>query len=88
MTDQPMTTAGLQAKVSLRRAWFESHLNQPIPEGRAEVEALFAAIEREATPESVLLESKPIRYHIKGRISPVDRSGPQYDVDLTVEAIP
>ena len=28
------------------------------------------------------------RYRIKGRISPVDRIGQQYDVDLTVEAIP
>lgn len=45
---QAMTTAGLQAKVALRRAWFEAHPNQPIPEGRAEVERLFVAIEEEA----------------------------------------
>jgi hypothetical protein len=48
MTNQPMTTAGLQAKVWLRRAWFEAHPNQPMPEGRAQVEALFSAIEAEA----------------------------------------
>jgi len=46
--DRPMTTAALQAKVRLRRAWFEAHPNQPAPEARAEVEALFAAIEAEA----------------------------------------
>lgn len=46
--DQPMTTAGLQAKVTLRRTWFEAHPNQPMPEGRAEVERLFAAIEADA----------------------------------------
>ena len=42
---RPQTTAGLQAKVSLRHAWFEAHPNQPMPEGRAQVERLFAAIE-------------------------------------------
>jgi hypothetical protein len=48
MTEQPMTTAGLQAKVRLRRAWFEAYPNQPTPESRAEVDALLAAIEEEA----------------------------------------
>ena len=43
-----MTTAGLQAKVRLRQAWFEAHPNQPIPEARDEVERLFVAIEDEA----------------------------------------
>ena len=38
----------MQAKVSLRGAWFAAHPNQPMPEGRAEVERLFAAIEAEA----------------------------------------
>ena len=28
------------------------------------------------------------RYRIKGRISPADRAGKQYDVDLVVESIP
>jgi hypothetical protein len=28
------------------------------------------------------------RYRVKGRISPVDRAGTYYDVDLVVEAIP
>jgi len=49
--DRPMTTAALQAKVRLRRAWFEAHPNQPAPEARAEVEALFAAIEAEAVAD-------------------------------------
>ena len=44
---RPMTTAGLQAKVELRRAWFEANPNQPIPEARAQVDRLIAAIERE-----------------------------------------
>jgi hypothetical protein len=47
------TTAGLQAKVQLRWAWFEAHPNQPMPEGRAEVEALFLAIEREAAAPQI-----------------------------------
>ena len=45
---RPMTTAGLQAKFRLRKAWFEAHPNQPIPEGKAEVDALLAAVEQEA----------------------------------------
>lgn len=49
---EPMTTEGLQAKVRLRQAWFTAHPNQPIPEGRAEVDALFAAIEAEARREA------------------------------------
>ena len=48
MNDRVMTTPSLQAKVSLRGAWFAAHPNQPMPEGRAEVERLFAAIEAEA----------------------------------------
>lgn len=56
-----MTTAGLQAKVALRGAWFESHPNQPMPEGRAEVERHFAAIEREAAASpSVDVETQAI----------------------------
>ena len=51
---RPMTTAGLQAKVRLRQAWFEAHLNQSMPEGRAQVERLFAAIEAEAAPPDSL----------------------------------
>lgn len=76
-----MTTAGLQAKVSLRRAWFEAHPNQPVPESRAAVEKLFAAIEDEGT----LLASRPIKYHAHGRL--IDRSpgGRIYEVDLIIE---
>ena len=48
MSDGAATTAGLQAKVRLRQAWFEAHPNQPLPEAKAEVERLFAAIEAEA----------------------------------------
>ena len=48
MTTEAGTTTGLQAKVTLRRAWFEAHPNQPPPEGRARVDALIAAIEAEA----------------------------------------
>jgi len=47
-----MTTPADAAKVRLRRAWFEAHPNQPIPEGRAEVDVLFAAIEAAARAES------------------------------------
>jgi len=43
-----MTTAGLQAKVALRGAWFDAHPTVPIPEAREEVERLFADIEAEA----------------------------------------
>lgn len=50
--NRPMTTAGLQAKVTLRRVWFEAHPNQPMPEGRDEVERLFAAIEADAARAS------------------------------------
>jgi hypothetical protein len=45
MDDRPMTTAGLQAKVQLRKAWFATHPDQPVPEARAAVEELFSAIE-------------------------------------------
>ncbi len=38
------TTIGLLAKVRLRQVWFEAHPNQPIPEGRQQVETLFAAL--------------------------------------------
>lgn len=48
MTGHAMTTAGLQAKVELRRAWFATHPDKPIPDAREEVEGLFAAIESEA----------------------------------------
>lgn len=43
-----MTTAGLQAKVALRGAWFDANPNKPLPEAREEVERLFAAIEDDA----------------------------------------
>ena len=36
------------AKARLMWAWFEAHENQPMPEGRREVEALFEVIEAEA----------------------------------------
>ena len=55
MNDRVMTTPSLQAKVSLRGAWFAAHPNQPMPEGRAEVERLFAAIEA-ATPAPLDVE--------------------------------
>lgn len=57
----PQTTAGLEAKVRLRRTWFEAHPNQPIPEGRAQVDALIAAIEAEAAPEPRVMPRDVLR---------------------------
>ena len=37
--------------------------------------------------ESVLLESKPIRYHVKGQLIPANPNSPSYRVDLTVEVL-
>lgn len=49
MTDPRTPTAAAgRAKRQLRSAWLNAHPNQPIPEGIAEVDALFLAIEAEA----------------------------------------
>lgn len=54
MNDRPMTTAGLQAKVALRRAWFEAHPNAPLPEAREQVNRLIADVEDEAVRDSAI----------------------------------
>lgn len=47
--EQPtMTTPALRAKVLIRGAWFTAHPATPVPEARAEVDALITAIEAEA----------------------------------------
>ncbi len=39
-------------------------------------------------PVAPVFSVKPIRYRVRGRISPVGLAGTYYDVDLVVEAIP
>ena len=50
------------AKARLMWAWFEAHQNQPMPEGRKEVEALFEVIEASARATTELERDQQERF--------------------------
>jgi hypothetical protein len=86
MNDQTAyTTAGLSAKVELRRAWFAAHPDTPADIAREQVDGLFASIEREAV-ETAQLDAVAVTTEEQRRIeqafidgsvegSPIDHDG-------------
>ena len=71
----PQTTLGLAAKARLRAAWFEAHLNQPVPEGRAEVERAIGAIEAEAVAAALREHDARLRAAVEAHLFDEDKDG-------------
>lgn len=80
---RPMTAT--EARTKLRIAWFESHPNQPMSEGRAQINRYFAAISAEAAAEA-LARSAAVVAALDNIIGAIERGDFKEDPDVLLRA--